>query len=69
MTHHLESLFEELRSKKRELDRPILDLTFRCLDELRDYHRDLRSKGQSAVDLSELAAQVIDVFPRDHAER
>ena len=45
LTHHLESLFEELRSKKRELDRPILDLTFRCLDELRDYHRDLRAQG------------------------
>ena len=60
LTHHLESLFEELRSKKRELDRPILDLTFRCLDELRDYHRDLRAKGQSAVDLSEPVAQVIE---------
>ena len=62
LTHHLESLFEELRSKKRELDRPTLDLTFRCLDELRDYHRDLRSQGQSAVDLSELIAQVIEYF-------
>ena len=60
LTHHLESLFEELRSKKRELDRPILDLTFRCLDELRDYHRDLRAKGQSDVDLSGLVAQVIE---------
>jgi two-component system, chemotaxis family, sensor kinase CheA len=60
LTHHLESLFEELRSKKRELDRPILDLTFRCLDELRDYHRDLRAQGESTVDLSELRAQVIE---------
>ena len=60
LTHHLESLFQELRSKKRELDRPILDLTFRCLDELRDYHRDLRAKGQSGVDLSELVSQVIE---------
>jgi two-component system, chemotaxis family, sensor kinase CheA len=60
LTHHLESLFEELRSKKRELDRPILDLTFRCLDELRDYHRDLRSQGQSTIDLSELTTQVIE---------
>jgi two-component system chemotaxis sensor kinase CheA len=59
LTHHLESLFEELRSKKRELDRSILDLTFRCLDELRDYHRDLRAQGNSSVDLSELVAQVI----------
>ena len=60
LTHHLESLFEELRSKKRELDLAILDLTFRCLDELRDYHRDLRANGQSSVDLSELVAQVIE---------
>lgn len=60
LTHHLESLFEELRSKKRELDRSILDLTFRCLDELRDYHRDLRSQGQSTVDLSELTTQVTE---------
>ena len=60
LTHHLESLFEELRSKKRTLDRPILDLTFRCLDELRDYHRDLRAKGESHVDLSGLVTRVID---------
>jgi two-component system chemotaxis sensor kinase CheA len=60
LTHHLESLFDQLRSKKRTLDRPTLDLTFRCLDELRDYHRDLRAHGQSAVDLSALMTQVVD---------
>src|SRR6516165_3480348 len=43
LTHHLESLFDQLRSRKRVLDRTLLDLTFRCLDELRDYHRDLRA--------------------------
>jgi two-component system, chemotaxis family, sensor kinase CheA len=60
LTHHLESLYDQLRSKKRSLDRPTLDLTFRCLDELRDYHRDLRAHGQSAVDLSALMTQVVD---------
>src|SRR5208282_6411802 len=60
LTHHLESLFDQLRSKKRTLDRPTLDLTFRCLDELRDYHRDLRAHGQSAIDLSGLMTQVVD---------
>ncbi len=59
LTHHLESLFEQLRSKKRRLDRAILDLTFGCLDDLRDYHRDLRAEGQSTIDLSERVAQVI----------
>ncbi len=60
LTHHLESLFDQLRSRKRVLDRTLLDLTFRCLDELRDYHRDLRAQGQSQVDLSVLIAQVVD---------
>jgi two-component system, chemotaxis family, sensor kinase CheA len=60
LTHHLESLFDQLRSKKRELDRATLDLTFRCLDELRDYHRDLRAQKPSTGDLSGLVAQVVD---------
>jgi len=60
LTHHLESLFEQLRSRKRELDRPTLDLTFRCLDELRDYHRNLRAQGEGAVDLSGLIAEVVN---------
>ena len=59
LTHNLESLFDQFRVKKRVLDRPVLDLTFRCLDELRDYHRDLRAEGQSAVDLSGLTTLVI----------
>ena len=42
------------------LDRPTLDLTFRCLDELRDYHRDLRAQGQSDVDLSGSTRGVVD---------
>ena len=60
LTHQLESLYDQLRSKKRTLNRVTLDLTFRCLDELRDYHRDLRAKGQSAVDLSESIERVIE---------
>jgi two-component system, chemotaxis family, sensor kinase CheA len=59
LTHHLESLYEQLRSKKRSLDRPTLDLTFRCLDELRDYHRGLRAEGQGTVDLSALTDEVV----------
>ncbi len=58
LTHHLESLFEQLRSKKRQLGRPDLELTFRCLDTLRDFHRDLRAHGQSPADLSALTAEV-----------
>ncbi|MDG3008242.1 chemotaxis protein CheA [Paludisphaera mucosa] len=58
LTHVLESLFDQLRTKKRELDRPVLDLTFRCLDELRDYHRELRSEGRSDRDLAGLTREV-----------
>jgi two-component system chemotaxis sensor kinase CheA len=60
LTHHLESLYDQLRSKKRNLDRATLDLTFRCLDELRDYHRDLRARGQSEVDLSGSIERVVE---------
>jgi two-component system chemotaxis sensor kinase CheA len=59
LTHHLENYFEQLRSGQRSLDRPTLDLSFRCLDGLRDFHRELRSGGASTVDLSGLAAAVI----------
>ena len=59
LTHHLETFFDQLRAGKRELDRPTLDLSFRCLDGLRDYHRELRSGNQDAVDLSGLTASVV----------
>ncbi len=59
LTHHLESLFDQFRCKKRTLDRPVLDLTFRCLDELRDYHRDLRAGEQGTADLAALTPLVI----------
>jgi two-component system chemotaxis sensor kinase CheA len=62
LTHNLESLFDQFRSQVRTLDRQVLDLTFRCLDELRDYHRDLRAEGQSTVDLSGLTGQVIQAL-------
>jgi two-component system chemotaxis sensor kinase CheA len=59
LTHHLENYFDQLRSGARGLDRTFLDLCFACLDALRDYHRDLRTHGQSAVDLSGFANRVL----------
>jgi two-component system chemotaxis sensor kinase CheA len=59
LTHNLETFFDQLRAGKRDLDRPTLDLSFRCLDGLRDYHRELRSGNQDAVDLSGLTAAVV----------
>ena len=59
LTHHLETFFEDLRSGQRALDRSTLDLCFRCLDGLRDYHRLLREGNTDAVDLSVLTRQVI----------
>jgi len=58
LTHVLENLFDQLRTKKRELDRPVLDLTFRCLDELRDFHREVRAEGRSGRDLAGLIPEV-----------
>lgn len=70
LTHHMESLFEELRCNRRSLDRPLLDLTFRCLDELRDYHRELRAEGQTVGDLDKLTREVNDALsaPPEAAE-
>jgi len=59
LTHHLESFFDQIRSGQRELDRPFLDLCFRCLDALRDYHADLRARGESSADLTGLAGLVV----------
>lgn len=59
LTHHLETIFDQLRAKKRILDPKVLNLFFLCLDGLRDFHRDIRGSGSSAVDLSGLTAQVM----------
>lgn len=64
LTHHLETFFDLLRSGKRPLDRPFLDLCFRSLDALRDYHRDLRQGGRSEVDLSGLTAEAVALLQR-----
>lgn len=58
LTHHLESFFELLRSGKCKLDKSSLDLFFRCLDELRNYHQRLRETGESDVDFSKLITEV-----------
>lgn len=59
LTHELETLFDQLRGRKRELDLPLLELSFRCLDGLRDYHQVLRETGTGGTDLSSLTAQVV----------
>jgi two-component system chemotaxis sensor kinase CheA len=59
LTHHLETYFDKLRSGQYTLDRPTLDLCFRCLDGLRDYHRQLRDGNLDAVDLSRLTEEVL----------
>jgi two-component system chemotaxis sensor kinase CheA len=59
LTHELEALFDQLRSKQRALDLAALQLFFRCLDGLRDYHKNLRVTGGGGVDLSSLTDEVI----------
>jgi two-component system, chemotaxis family, sensor kinase CheA len=59
LTHQLETIFDQLRSKKRRLDSQVLELFFRCLDGLRDFHLGIRRSGSSDVDLSHLTAGVV----------
>ncbi len=58
LTHELETIFDQLRSKTRTLDPAVLEIFFRCLDGLRDYHQEVRAGGTSQVDLSGLTQSV-----------
>ncbi len=60
LAHHLESLFDQLRSGTRELDRSAVELSFRCLDQLRDYHRELRAEGQGHANLVEVTNRLLN---------
>jgi two-component system chemotaxis sensor kinase CheA len=68
LTHHLETYFDQLRAGQRVLDRATLNLSFRCLDGLRDYHRQLRGGTADAVDLSNLTRQVLASLEEAEAE-
>jgi two-component system chemotaxis sensor kinase CheA len=63
LAHHLETLFDQLRAGKRALDREAMELSFRCLDRLRDYHKALRDEGQG-VELVDLVEAVISYANR-----
>ena len=65
LTHHLETLFDRLRTGTGTLDRPALDLCFQCLDQLRDYHRQLRNEGQGQVDLGASTDAVLSLLQTD----
>lgn len=66
LAHHLETLFDQLRSGKRSLDFDALQLSFQSLDRLRDYHRDLRSEGKGS-DLSDMISAVVSYLGADEA--
>ncbi|QDV36849.1 chemotaxis protein CheW [Tautonia plasticadhaerens] len=63
LAHHLETLFDQLRSGKRTLDREAMELSFRCLDRLRDFHKALREEGEGG-ELGELVDLVIAYLER-----
>lgn len=62
LTHNLETFFDRLRSGERTLDGPTLNLCFRCLDRLRDFHRELRSGNPPQVELASLTTEVISAL-------
>lgn len=62
LTHHLESLFDDLRGETRELDEPLMNLIFHCVDELRDFHLQYRATGEPSVNLDSLAQAVLSVL-------
>jgi two-component system chemotaxis sensor kinase CheA len=60
LTHNLETIFDQLRGNQRALDLPVLQLAFRCLDALRDFHQGLRATGEGGIDLAGLTAEVVE---------
>lgn len=67
LTHNLESYFEQIRSGARQLDPVGLEVCFQSLDLLRDFHRDLRASGESAVDLGGCLARVLGLLGQGEA--
>ena len=67
LAHHLETLFDQLRSGKRTLDREAMELSFRCLDRLRDFHKALREEGEGG-ELGDLVDLVIAYVGRTGGE-
>jgi two-component system chemotaxis sensor kinase CheA len=57
LTHHLESRFEHLRSGRETLDRPMMNVTLRCVDFLRGSVERLR-EGKPLVSAPELIEQL-----------
>ena len=47
LTHHLETYLRPAPGRQADPRPAVLDLCFRCLDALRDYHQDLRARGES----------------------
>lgn len=67
LTHDLESYFDLLRSGKRSLDRAALNICFRVLDSLRDFHQALRKDGRADHDLSGPVTKLLELLSHDSA--
>ncbi len=53
ITHHLENVYDEIRSHKLDIDRHILDITLQCIDHFRNLLDDQNLADQSNKEMQE----------------
>jgi two-component system chemotaxis sensor kinase CheA len=58
LTHHMEHLLDQVRSKNRTVTQPLIDLLFKSLDCLKLLKNDIEHGGQSAADISECVREL-----------
>lgn len=62
LTHHMESVFELFRSGKSSINTEIINLIFKCLDQLSQIVEDLREGDVLEYDLRGLISQLENVY-------
>ena len=62
LTHHMESVFELFRSGKSSINTEIINLIFKCLDQLSQIVEDLREGSVLEYDLRGLISQLENVY-------
>lgn len=58
-THHMETIYDQIRSNEKEIDRTVLDLTLRSVDHLRAL---LREAGQESPEVMEEQEELMRVM-------
>ena len=62
LTHHMENVFQEVRSDKISVDSSMIDLLFKCLDALDAYLENVKSSSDEGTDDNEIIIKELNDF-------